>query len=158
MSTWSKSLLAATTLIASAVFVLQVSSLSTGAKAQATFRRGIGSPNNNVMPVTNPIDSCAFNRRSSGLCFGSPQFLTYAAAASSCGASGGRLPTLGELIAYRFGPGSAETGIECSSDWDAGTQTLWCVGEKGQISGTGIPGAAGLSSVPAEFRCVTYLK
>jgi hypothetical protein len=133
-------------------FVAETSSLPTQANAQAMRQR-------QVVPLTATIAACAFNRRSSGLCFGSPQFLTYLAAASACGEAGGRLPTLGELVAYRFGSGSAETGIDCSSDWDAGAGTLWCVGDKGQVSGTGIPNQAeGLSKVRAEFRCVTYLK
>jgi len=102
---------------------------------------------------------CAPSRKSSGLCFGAPQFLTYTAAAYACSQYGGRLPTLGELVAYRFGPGSAETGIDCSSDWDAGAGTLWCVGNKGAISGVGLQNQAeALSKLPAEFRCVTYLK
>ena len=114
-----------------------------------------------AQPGSAPQDNsgCPANRRSSGLCFGTPQFLTYTAAAYDCSQIGGRLPTLGELVAYRFGPGSAETGIECSSDWDAGTGTLWCVGNKGNISGTGLQNQAeALSKLPAEFRCVTYLK
>src|SRR5205085_1090635 len=99
-------------LLAGAGFVAENSSPLTQANAQVMRQR-------QVVPLTATIGGCAFNRRSSGLCFGNPQFLTYLAAASACGEAGGRLPTLGELVAYHFGPGSAETGIECSSDWDA---------------------------------------
>lgn len=102
---------------------------------------------------------CAPSRKSSGVCFGNTTFTTYVGAAGSCASAGGRLPTLGELVAYRAGPGSQETGIECSSDFDTGSGTLWCVGDHGSISGTALENqAATLSTKPAQFRCVTYLK
>ena len=108
---------------------------------------------------TPDASGCAPNRKSSGVCFGSPQFGTYAASAAYCASYSGRLPTVGELIGYRAGPGYKETGIECSSDFDAGAGTLWCVGDHGQMSGVTLEDqAATLSKKPAMFRCVKYLK
>jgi|GEM_PF-6274623 len=112
-------------------------------------------------PATNAPDAsgCAPSRKSSGVCFGSQTFTTYVGAAAHCASGGGRLPTLGELVGYRAGPGSNETGIECSSDFDTGSGTLWCVGDHGSISGLALENqAATLSTKSAEFRCVTYLK
>ena len=109
---------------------------------------------------TPDASGCAPNRKSSGLCFANPpSFDTYTSAAASCASYGGRLPTLGELIGYRAGPGDNETGIECSSDFDTGSGTLWCVGDHGAISGVTLENqAATLSKKPAMFRCVKYLK
>jgi len=112
-------------------------------------------------PASNTPDAsgCAPSRKSSGVCFGNETFTTYVGAASHCASGGGRLPTLGELVGYRAGPGSSETGIECSSDFDTGSGTLWCVGDHGSISGLALENqAATLSTKSAEFRCVTYLK
>jgi hypothetical protein len=101
--------------------------------------------------------ACPADRRHSGVCK-TPQLTTYLGAASSCASAGGRLATLGELSAFRSGPGASEKGIERSSDWDAGSGTLWCVGDKGAISGTALQSQAhALSKLKAELRCVTYL-
>ncbi len=112
-------------------------------------------------PASNTADAsgCAPSGKSSGVCFGSETFTTYVGAAAHCASGGGRLPTLGELIGYRAGSGSNETGIECSSDFDTGSGTLWCVGDHGSISGLALENqVATLSTKSAEFRCVTYLK
>ena len=112
-------------------------------------------------PASNTPDAsgCAPSHKSSGVCFGSQTFTTYVGAAAHCASGGGRLPTLGELVGYRAGPGNNETGIECSSDFDTGSGTLWCVGDHGSISGVALENQAGtLSTKSAEFRCVTYLR
>ena len=148
--TWAH-YLAATFLGGVMAFVASPSDAQTVMRVMRPVAQSSGAPQDN--------SGCPANRRSSGLCFGTPQFLTYMAAAYGCSLSGGRLPTLGELVAYRFGPGNAETGIDCSSDWDAAAGTLWCVGDKGAVSGKGLQNQAeALTKLPAPFRCVTYLK
>ena len=82
----------------------------------------------------------------------SPQMGTYFSMAAYCGDNGGRLPTLGELAGFtaRFHVG----GIECSSDFDTGSGTLWCASASG-ASGMGLDQQVqSLYEVKAEFRCV----
>lgn len=91
-----------------------------------------------------------------GMCWDKQaQFGTYFGMAAYCGDNGGRLPTIGELAGFtaRF----AITGIECSSDFDAGAGTLWCASSTG-VSGTGLDQQVkSLYEVKAEFRCVRPL-
>lgn len=88
-----------------------------------------------------------------GMCWDkTPTFNTYFSMAGYCGASGGRLPTLGELAGFTayFGV----TGIECSSDFDAGAGTLWCASSTG-VSGTKLSQQVkSLYEINALFRCV----
>ncbi len=82
----------------------------------------------------------------------SPQFGTYFQMAAYCGDNGGRLPMLGELAGFtaRFNV----SGIECSSDFDTGSGTLWCASASG-ASGMGLSQQVkSLYEVNAQFRCV----
>ena len=80
-------------------------------------------------------------------------FNTYFSMAGYCGASGGRLPTLGELAGFTAYFGVSD--IECSSDFDAGT--LWCASSTG-ASGMGLSQQVKtLYEVKALFRCVRPL-
>lgn len=117
----------------------------------------------NAQPMQNSNPSaggCPMKYQSGGLCWdASPIFKSYLAASTQCAAEGGRLPTLGELSAFRGRWGATETGIECSSNFDMGSATLWCVGDGGAVSGTTYNQQTDpLEKLPAEFRCVTYLK
>lgn len=81
-----------------------------------------------------------------------PQFGTYFSMAAYCGDSGGRLPTLGELAGFsaRFNV----SDIECSSDFDTGSGTLWCASNNG-VSGVSLSQQVkSLYEVKAQFRCV----
>lgn len=88
-----------------------------------------------------------------GVCWDkTPTFNTYFAMAGHCGSTGGRLPTLGELAGFTayFGV----SGIECSSDFDAGAGTLWCASSTG-VSGTKLSQQVkSLYEINALFRCV----
>ncbi|HUJ04159.1 MAG TPA: hypothetical protein VLW75_11000 [Rhizomicrobium sp.] len=102
---------------------------------------------------------CPAHYQSGGLCWGSVTFTNYLNASYNCALDGGRLPTLGELFAFRTRPGADEKGIECSSTFDMGTAMLWCVGDGGTLSGVHYDQQTEpLGKLPAEFRCVTYLK
>jgi len=88
-----------------------------------------------------------------GMCWDkTTQFGTYFSTAAHCGDNGGRLPTIGELAGFtaRF----AISGIECSSDFDAGAGTLWCASSNG-VSGIGLSQQVkSLYELNASFRCV----
>lgn len=88
-----------------------------------------------------------------GMCWDkSTQFGTYFSMAAYCGDNGGRLPTIGELAGFtaRF----AITGIECSSDFDAGAGTLWCASSNG-VSGKSLSQQVkSLYELNSPFRCV----
>jgi hypothetical protein len=82
----------------------------------------------------------------------SPQFGTYFQMAAYCGDNGGRLPGLGELAGFtaRFNV----SGIECSSDFDTGSGTLWCADASGASGKTLSQAVKSLYEIKAEFRCV----
>jgi hypothetical protein len=88
-----------------------------------------------------------------GMCWDkSTQFGTYFSMAAYCGDNGGRLPTIGELAGFtaRFGI----SGIECSSDFDAGAGTLWCASSTG-VSGKSLSQQVKtLYELNSPFRCV----
>ena len=96
-----------------------------------------------------------------GACFDKTAtvFSSYAGASRACGIANRRLATLSELISLRQKKDVAvhPTDIECSSTWDAGSQTLWCVAQAADgtasITGQTLTGAQ-LSTVKAMFRCV----
>ena len=103
---------------------------------------------------TRSASACPNNQIAyAGACWdASPQMGTYFSMAAYCGDNGGRLPTLGELAGFtaRF----HVSGIECSSDFDTGSGTLWCA-SAGGASGTGLSQQVkSLYEVKAEFRCV----
>jgi hypothetical protein len=135
---------------------------STGASAQVVRTmpiQRVQMPASAQTQMNSSTNACPANRQSSGLCWGSVRFESDLAASADCAAGGGRIPTLGELVAFRAGPGASETGIECSSNFDMGSGTLWCAGNGGAVSGTTYnPQIDPLEKLPAEFRCVTYLK
>ena len=105
-------------------------------------------------PSDAPPSACTDVRiEYAGMCWDKQaQFGTYFSMAAYCGDNGGRLPMIGELAGFtaRF----AISGIECSSDFDAGAGTLWCASSTG-VSGMGLSQQAkSLYEVSAEFRCV----
>ena len=82
----------------------------------------------------------------------SPQFGTYFSIAAHCGDHGGRLPMLGELAG--FTAHFNLSGIECSSDFDSGSGTLWCASNNG-ASGVGLSQQVkSLYEINESFRCV----
>ncbi len=82
----------------------------------------------------------------------SPQQGTYFSMAAYCGDNGGRLPTLGELAGFtaRFNV----SGIECSSDFDTGSGTLWCASASGASGKSLSQQVKSLYEINALFRCV----
>lgn len=86
-------------------------------------------------------------------------FSSYAGASRACGIANRRLATLSELISLRQEKDAAvhASDIECSSTWDAGSQTLWCVAQAADgtasITGSSLSGSQ-LNTAKAMFRCV----
>jgi hypothetical protein len=108
-------------------------------------------------PSTPTPSACGnFGTEYAGMCWDKQaQFGTYFSMAAHCGDNGGRLPMLGELAGFMAH--FAITGIECSSDFDAGAGTLWCASSTG-VSGMGLSQQAkSLYEVKAEFRCLRPL-
>jgi hypothetical protein len=104
-----------------------------------------------AMSANTPSPCTDIRLEYAGMCWDkTPTFNTYFSMAGYCGASGGRLPTLGELAGFTayFGV----TGIECSSDFDSGT--LWCAASTG-VSGKDLSQQVkSLYEVKSLFRCV----
>lgn len=81
-----------------------------------------------------------------------PQMGSYFSMAAYCGDNGGRLATLGELAGFtaRF----KVSGIECSSDFDTGSGSLWCASANGASAMGLSQQVKSLYEINAPFRCV----
>ena len=100
-------------------------------------------------PVSNTGPACSASNRLGNECVSNPIFTTYLGAAMQCS---GHVLSLTEMYAFKRAHPEAK-GIECTSDWNAATGTIYCVDEKGYVSGSGIQNQAeGLGKNPLLFR------
>ncbi len=68
----------------------------------------------------------------------------------------GHVLSLTEMYAFKRAHPEAK-GSECTSDWNAATGTIYCVDEKGYVSGSGIQNQAeGLGKNTLLFRCLLH--
>ena len=95
--------------------------------------------------------SCAPSNRLGAKCVSNPIFTTYLGAAMQCN---GQVLTLAEMYAFKRAH-PENKGIECTADWNAATGVIYCVDEKGYVSGSGIQNQAeGLGKNTLLFRCL----
>ena len=111
----------------------------------------------NVTPAASPSadaapqGGCAPGNRLGQGCVSNPIFTTYLGAALQCS---GHMLSLAEMYAFKHAHPEAK-GIECSSDWNAATGTIYCVDDKGSITGSGLQNQAeGLGKNTLLFRCL----